>query len=78
MDRRSIFGGLIALIATPIAAKAATAKKCFNQDQNSVEWRVPKNITKIRVRSWSKERKEVIDTHFSVREGQVFRIDVVD
>lgn len=78
MDRRSIFGGLIALIATPIAATAATAKKCFNQDQNSVQWTVPKNITKIRVRSWSKERKEVIDTHFSVREGQVFRIDVVD
>lgn len=78
MDRRSIFGGLAALLAMPIAAKAATAKKCFNQDQNSVQWTVPKNITKIRVRSWSKERGEIIDTHFSVKEGQVFRIDVVN
>lgn len=78
MDRRSIFGGLAALLAMPIAAKAAPAKKCFNQDQNSVQWTVPKGIRKIRVRSWSQERGEIIDTHFTVKEGQVFRIDVVN
>lgn len=78
MDRRSIFGSLVALAAFPATAFAASSKKCFNQDQNSVEWTVPKGIKKIRVRSWSNERGEIIDTNFRVKEGQVFRIDVVN
>lgn len=78
MNRRALFSGLIGVVATPIAVVAASASttRCFKQDQNSVNWAVPNNVKKIRVQSWSKEGKEVIDTHFSVRPGQRFRIEV--
>lgn len=80
MNRRSLFSGLAAAgaaLVTPVAmAMAAPNTRCFKQDQNSVDWTVPTNVKKIRVQSWSKDGNEVIDTHFSVKPGQSFRIEV--
>lgn len=78
MDRRGLFGGLAGIIALPFLSKAAdAATRCYDQSKNSVKWTVPGGIDRIRVRSWSKDGNEVIDTHFSVKPGQVFQIDVV-
>lgn len=77
MDRRALFGGLLGVLSMPAMAAAAKNTRCYEQGKNSVRWTVPDNIKRIRVQSWSKEGNEVIDTHFSVKPGQVFQIDVV-
>ena len=78
MDRRSLFAGLAGIISLPFISKAADAEsRCYEQGKNSVKWTVPNGINRIRVRSWSKDGDEVIDTHFSVKPGQVFQINVV-
>ena len=77
MNRRALFGGLIGALALPATAMAAkTTSRCYEQGKNSVRWTVPDNIKRIRVQSWSKDGNEVIDTHFSVKPGQVFQINV--
>lgn len=66
------------MLSVPFVTKASSAaSRCYEQGKNSVSWTVPDGIRRIRVRSWSKEGDEVIDTHFSVKPGQVFQIDVV-
>lgn len=73
MDRRKWFMGLGALVFGATAASAATKT---NPAAKSATYKVPAGITKIRVRSWEGE-DEVLDTHFSVKPGQIFRIDAV-
>lgn len=73
MDRRKWFMGLGALVFGAGAASAATTPK---SSAKSATYKVPPGITKIRVRSWEGE-EEVLDTHFSVKPGQIFRIDAV-
>ena len=76
MNRRSLFGGLLGVAVTPVAAIAGPVTKCFKQVQNSVDWTVPNNVTKVKVQSWAKDGTDIIDTHFSVKPGQVFHIEV--
>lgn len=80
MDRRNLFGGLVAAVGGILLTKPALSqsKNCYTKDKNSVRWTVPSDIRRIKVRSWSKDGDEVIDTHFRVRPGQVFQIDVVN
>jgi hypothetical protein len=73
MNRRKWFMGLGALAAGATAASAATKT---NAPSKSATYTVPKGITRIRVRSWEGQ-EEVLDTHFSVKPGQIFRIDAV-
>jgi len=70
MFRRSIIFGLTSL---PFLATIARS-----EDKKSVTWRVPKNVKRIRVRSWDQEGNEVMDTNLNVRPDQVFKIDVLD
>lgn len=53
------------LIAMPVAGYAAgTAKR----------WIVPENVTRIQVKSWTKEGEKVFSYEFDVESGQVFEI----
>lgn len=52
------------LIVTPIAAYAGAAKK----------WVVPENVTRIQVKSWTKDGEKVFSYNFDVEPGQVFEI----
>lgn len=70
MDRRKWFLGLGALVF----GGAASASTNANSGARSATYTVPKGITRIRVRSWE-GKDEVLDTHFSVKPGQIFRID---
>lgn len=71
MNRRNWFMGIGALL---VGTGSASASVNANTGARSVTYTVPKEITRIRVRSW-KGKKEVIDTHFTVEPGQIFRID---
>jgi hypothetical protein len=70
MFRRSFIFGLTSL---PFFATLAKS-----QDNKSVTWKVPKNVNRIRVRSWDQEGNAVMDTNLKVRPDQVFKIDVLD
>lgn len=75
MNRRAVFTGLAtAMLATPAVAGQACVT---TSKRDSVTWKVPEGIKRIRVRSWSVAGDEVIDTQFGVKPGQEFRIDVV-
>lgn len=69
LSRRKLFGSLVAGVAAVTPAVAATGTS-----QKSVTYMVPKGIRRIRVRSYKGDR-EIIDTHFSVEPGQIFKID---
>ena len=69
LSRRKLFSGLVAGVAAVTPAAAATSAS-----QRSVTYMVPKNVRKIRVRSWKGDR-EILNTSFSVEPGQMFRID---
>lgn len=78
MKRRFIFAALAALVPGVASQARADAKSCIStNNKDSVSWTVPTSVKLIRVRSWSKDGDEVIDTHFRVRPGQVFQINVV-
>jgi len=72
LSRRKLFSGLVAGVAAVTPAVAATSPA--GTSQKSVTYMVPKGIRRIRVRSWKGDR-EIIDTHFSVEPGQMFKID---
>lgn len=72
LSRRKLFAGLAAGVSAVVPAAAATT----GSSQKSVTYMVPKGIRRIRVRSWKGDR-EIIDTHFTVEPGQMFRIDAV-
>ena len=71
MNKRNFLAGFAALpfIATAAAAQE-TAKK-------SGKYTVPENINRIRVRSFFGD-KEILDTSFRVKPGQVFQIDAIE
>ena len=71
LSRRKLFAGLVAGVSAAVPAAATTGSS-----QKSVTYMVPKGIRRIRVRSWKGDR-EIIDTHFTVEPGQMFRIDAV-
>lgn len=70
MFRRSLILGLTSL---PFLSTISQA-----QEKKSVTWKVPKNVKRIRVRSWDQEGNAVMDTNLNVRPDQVFKIDVLD
>lgn len=70
MFRRSLILGLTSLPFLSIMTHA--------QEKKSVTWKVPKNVKRIRVRSWDQEGNAVMDTNLNVRPDQVFKIDVLD
>lgn len=70
MFRRSLILGLTSL---PFFATMTQA-----EEKKSVTWKVPKNVNRIRVRSWDQEGNAVMDTNLKVRPDQVFKIDVLD
>lgn len=62
MNTKILIAALIVMI--PIAAYAGSAKK----------WIVPENVTRIQVKSWTKEGEKVFSYEFDVEPGQVFEI----
>lgn len=70
MFRRSFIFGLTSL---PLFATIANS-----QEKKSVTWKVPKDVKRIRVRSWDSDGNEVMDTNLNVKSNQVFKIDVLD
>lgn len=73
MFRRSLLLGLTSLPFIGILTKSTEAA-----DKKSITWTVPKNVKRVRVRSWDKTGNEVIDTNLNVNPDQVFKIDVLD
>jgi hypothetical protein len=77
LTRRKLFAGLAGAVSAPILATVANAAPhCYSGNKNSVQWTVPTDIKRIRVHSWDKDGNDLIDTHFSVKPEQVFKIDV--
>ena len=77
IGRRGLVSGLALLLPASLTGAAAGQKACVTTNRrDSVTWTVPQGIKRIKVRSWSKDGSEVIDTHFRVQPGQVFQIDV--
>ncbi len=75
MNRRNWFLGLGALmVGAGAGASVAESSPKVYKGPRSVSYTVPPDIKRIRVRSWKNDR-EVIDTHFRVEPGQIFRID---
>jgi hypothetical protein len=78
MNRRSIFAGLATALPSLLVGQAMAGQTCVNTPKrDSVTWKVPDGIKRVRVRSWGVDGNEVIDTQFGVKPGQEFRIDVV-
>lgn len=69
MHKRFFLAGFLSL---PFLAKATTAEAA-----NSTNWRVPKNVKRVRVQSWTGTDK-VMDYYFDVKPGQLFRVEVAD
>lgn len=78
MNKRSLFGALVALPIFAVAAKAASSKPSSSSQKNSATWKVPPGITKIRVRSWNSDGSPDLDRTLNVEPNQVFRIDAID
>lgn len=75
MNRRGIFSALLLLPFVSSITNAQDKKQIPSDD--SIMWRVPKGIKKVRVRSWAQDGDELMDTYINVKPGQVFKIDVV-
>lgn len=67
MNKRILFAAVASLVAAP----------AFAGSNASATFKVPKGVTKLRVRSYRDGRK-VIDTALSVQPGQTFTIDAVN
>lgn len=72
MNKRKLMAGLSAL---PFLSLAATAPA--QAESKSGKYTVPNNVKRIRVRSFFGE-KEILDTSFRVKPGQVFMIDAIE
>lgn len=63
MNTKIVIAALIVLL--PLTAYAAGSSK---------RWTVPENVTRIQVKSWTKEGEKVFSYEFDVEPGQVFEI----
>lgn len=66
MNKRILFPALLATLVAPAMAR----------EKSAATFVVPKNVQKIRVRSY-RDGKKVIDTSLNVAPGQTFTIDTV-
>lgn len=71
MNKRNLLAGLTSL---PFLATMATIAKA---DSKTGKYTVPQNVKRIRVRSTFGD-KEILDTSFRVKPGQVFIIEAIE
>jgi hypothetical protein len=76
-SKRSLVAGLLALPLFSIVASAA--KRVVQQIdlKDAVRLKVPDDVTKVRVRAWSENGNQVLDTMLNVKPNQVFQLDVI-
>jgi hypothetical protein len=71
MNKRVLIGTAIGVAAGILSLEKA------NAETKTGNYTVPKNVKRIRVRSFVGD-KEVLDTHFRVVPGQKFVIDAIE
>ena len=72
MNKRTLFGGLAALVGLAVPTIAAGAA-----NRNRATWTVPRGIDKIRIRSTAPDGSSIFSRELDVQPGQTFYVEAL-